>query len=169
MYKKKLILAIAFVAILGLLLLKGYPIVQGKLSFGNRINMAISIFYNGKQISMNEVEVSCKNPNDQPCDIEIQGSKYSVKGGAYGAYTYTITIPAKYMDNRNEDVAIELAYINANSWYISDSNCVITIEEQDGVSSCKCEVETKYNDGTSTDYLKGDEIENGVVQFTWGI
>ena len=170
MKKKVVLLSVVFLlALMGVLTIKLFPIIQGRLYLGNRINMDISVYFNGELIDIKELEVRCKDPRNVYSDIEMVDSRYCVRGGTYGAYTYTVVVPAKYIGDTDENITVELVYINANSWYISYSKCVIKIEEQDGIRECSCEIKTKVNDGTSTDYLKESPIESGIVQFTWGL
>ena len=170
MKKKVVLLSIIFLlAFVGGLTIKLFPIIQGRLYLGNRISLDISVYFNGELIDIKELEVRCKDPRNVYLDIETVDSRCCVRGGEYGAYTYIVVVPAKFIGDTDENITIELVYINANSWYISDSRCVIKIEEQDGIRECSCEIKTKVNDGSSTDYLKESSIERGIVQFTWGI
>lgn len=146
-----------------------FPRIYGKLYSGNHIKMDLSIYYEGNQISIDDLEVKCVNPQNLVSQIKKDGSKYSVKGGKYGRYIFTVTIPRIYIENGEEDIIIELQYLNSNDWYISDSECVIDIRNVDGLVSCNCKINTKYNDGTSADYSEEKQIENGNVKFSWGI
>mgnify|MGYP003490191933 CR=1 FL=1 len=68
-----------------------------------------------------------------------------------------------------DNIVIELKFVNANDWYISDNNCLIEIQNIDGILNCNCRIDTEYNDGTSSNYSKEKPMENGKVEFSWGI
>ena len=148
-----------------------YPIIYGKLYSGNHIKLDFAISYEGKQLSTDDFKVECINPEDDNESISKEGSKYAVEGGEHGAYKFIVTVDAaKINDESIEDnIVIELKYINANDWYISDNNCVIEIQNVDGLLNCDCKINTEYNDGGITEYSKEKPIENGKVEFSWGI
>ena len=153
-----------------------YPIIYGKLYSGNHINIDLSINYEGKQLELDDFKVECINPEGDIESISKDGNKYAVKGGDYGEYKFVVTIDAKIFDEENnitynteDNIVIELQFINANDWYISDNNCVIEIQNADGALNCNCKINAEYNDGTTSNYLKVKSIENGKVVFSWGI
>ena len=165
-----LIIAI-LVVICTLAVYNTYPIIYGKLYSGNHIKLDLSICYEGKELESEEFKVECINPEGDIESISIDGNKYAVKGGEYGEYRFVVTIESDILSEENTDnnIVIELQFINANDWYISDNNCVIEIQNIDGVLNCGCKINTEYNDGTSSDYSKEKQIENGKVEFLWGI
>lgn len=99
-----------------------FTIIYGKLYSGNHIGINISIYYEGKQISLDDLEIKCVNPQNQVEQIEKDNSGYSVKGGKYGRYIFTVTIPSVYVEAGEEDTIIALQYLNLNDWYISDTS-----------------------------------------------
>lgn len=167
--KKMSIVIILVILVIFCVLYSVFPIIYGKLYSGNHIKIDLSIYYEGNQINIDDLEVKCVNPQNQVSQIEKDGSEYSVKGGTYGKYTFILTIPGTCIENGEEDIIIELQYLNSNDWYISDSKCMIDIRNVNGLVSCNCKINTKYNDGTTADYSEEKETENGNVKFSWGI
>ncbi len=167
--KKLSIIIIPISIVMFFVIYSSFPMIYGKLYSGNHIEMDFLVYYQGRQVDIDCLEIKCVNPQNQVCQIEKDGSKYGVKGGEYGRYIFTLTIPKSYIDDGQEDIVIELQYHNSNDWYISNSECTIDIRNVDGVVSCKCKVNTKYNDDTSTEYLEEKQVEKGSVRFSWGI
>ena len=169
------IVAVILVIICALVAYKTYPMVYGKLYLGNHIKLDLSISYEGKQLESDEFKVECVNPEGDIESINKDDNKYAIKGGEYGEYKFVVIIDAKIFDkdnikNNTEDkIVIELQFINANDWYISDNNCLIEIDNIDDALKCNCKINTEYNDGTSSDYSNEKQIENGKVEFSWGI
>lgn len=184
--KKRNIITITislFVVICTLVVYNTYPIIYGKLYSGNHIKLDLSIIYEGKQLELEKFKIECINPEGDIESINRDGNRYAVKGGEYGEYKFAVTISADILDEENIDdntddnidyrrednIVIELQFINANDWYISDNNCIIEIQNIDGILNCNCKINTEYNDGTSSDYSNEKQIENGKVEFSWGI
>ncbi len=165
-------LTIAIVVVICILAVYNtYPIIYGKLYSGNHINLDLSISYEGRQLKTTDFKVECINPEGNIEKVSKADNKYAVRGGEYGEYTFLVTIDTKIFDEENieNNIVIEFQFINANDWYISDNNCVIEIRNIDGALNCDCTIDTEYNDGTSSNYFKEKQIENGNVEFTWGI
>ena len=139
--------------------------IYGKFYTGDHIELDLSIYYKGELITGDSIDITCINPQGKNEQINRDTSKYSVKGGEYGKYVFSVTIKNKI----EETVVLELEFLNANDWYISKSRCVIEIDELDGELNCNYEVTTKYNDGTSLDYSEKKTIKDGKVEFSWGI
>ena len=179
--KKRNIIAltiIILVVVCTLVVYNIYPIISGRLYSGNHINLDLSISYEGKQLETRDFKVECINPEGNIEFISKDGNKYAVKGGKYGEYRFLVIISTDILNEENIDdnieyiednIVIELQFINANDWYISDSNCIIEIQNVDGALNCNCTIDTEYNDGTSLDYSNEKPIENGKVEFLWGI
>ena len=148
-----------------------YPIIYGKLYSGNHITLDLSINYGEKRLGIDDFKVECVNPKGEIETISIESDKYAVKGGEYGEYKFVLTIDGKILDedNTEDNIVIELQFINANDWYISDSNCLIEIYNIDDTLKCDCKINTEYNKGTSSNHYIGKIIENGKVVFSWGI
>lgn len=178
-----IIMTIIIVAILGIVLYKTYPMIYGKLYSGNHIKLDLSIYYKGKQLETDDYKIECINPKGKNESISTEGTKYAVKGGVYGRYSFIITINSNVMDeifteieetdetyieHVKEEVIIELQFLNSNDWYVSNSNCKIEIQNIDGLLNSKCVIDTEYNDGTSSEYSKQKQFDNGKVEFSWG-
>lgn len=161
-----------------------FQIIRGKLYSGNRIELDLSIYYNGNLITSDMINVTCTNPEGQKEKVVENVSKYSVKGGKYGKYYFYVTIK-KDIDNNienNEEVSkinnpkeiieetitLELQFLNSNDWYISKSDCIVEIDSIGGKLNCNCKVSTEYNDGTSSDYYEEKIIEDDIIRFSWG-
>ena len=164
------LIIVILVVICTLAVYNTYPIIYGKLYSGNHIKLDLSICYEGKELESAYFKIECINPEGDIETISKDGNKYAVKGGEYGEYRFVVTIESDILSEENMDnMVIELQFINANDWYISDSNCVIEIQNVDGALNCNCTIDTEYNDGTSLDYSNEKPIENGKVEFLWGI
>ena len=170
--KKKIILILlSFILLVGaaLFLVKSHTIqrIYGKLYTGDHIELDLSIYYKGELLTSDCIDITCINPQGKHESIgkDAETSKYSVKGGEYGKYIFTVTIE----DKTEEPVVLELKFLNTNDWYISDNNCIIEIQNIDGILNCNCKINTEYNDGTLSDYSNEKQIENGKVEFSWGI
>ena len=166
-----IIVAIILVVLLGGVVYKTYPMIYGKLYSGNHIKLDLTISYKGKQLDIDDYKIECINPEGKNESISKQGTQYAVKGGEYGRYSFVITINSNVMDEtvtQIEEVIIELKFLNANDWYITNSNCVIEIENKEGLIKCDSKINTEYNNGKLTDYSEEKQIENGKVEFAWG-
>lgn len=171
MKKKKIVFIICgVIAVLAAILVYfTFPIIQGKLFADYNVNLDLIVYCNGKEIDLRDLEIKCTNPKDKTVEVVCKDGIYRVGEGQYGKYIFVITIPKSELEGFSEDLTLELHYINTNSWYISDSTCVISITNEDEVANCQCEINTKYNDGTSQNYIEEDVIEDGKVKFSWGM
>lgn len=161
--KKIIIILLAFIMVAVMIICfinsKAFQRIYGKLYTGNHINLDLSIYYDGKLINADDMEIVCVNPENDVEKIDKNGSKYSVKGGKYGKYIFTVTI--------EDDFVIELHFLNMNDWYISNSICNIEVKNVDGLLNCDCRIKTEYNDGTTVNSTKQKPLENGKVVFLW--
>lgn len=162
-----------------------FQIIRGKLYSGNRIELDLSIYYNGNLITSDMINVTCTNPEGQNEKVAENVSKYSVKGGKYGKYYFQVTIKkdidnnienseevskiSNTKENIEETITLELQFLKSNDWYISKSDCVVEIDSIGGNLNCSCKVSTEYNDGTSSDYYEEKVIEDNIVRFSWGL
>ena len=169
--KRNVIATVIFVAICAMVIYNLFPIIYGKLYSGNHIKLDLSVSYEGKQLEATDFDVECINPQGNIEKVSKDGSKYAVKGGKYGEYKFILTIDGKIFDedNTEDNIVIELQFINANDWYISDNNCLIEIHNIDGELKCDCKVDTEYNKGTTSNYHIEKTIKNRKVEFSWGI
>ena len=60
-------------------------------------------------------------------------------------------------------------FLNANDWYISNSNCIIEIQNQDGQLNCNYKISTEYNDKKIEDVYDNKQIEDRKIKISWGI
>ena len=178
-----IIVAIVLVVLLGIVLYKTYPVIYGKFYSGNHITLDLSIYYKGKQLKADDYKIECINSEGKNEAISKEGTEYAVKGVEYGCYNFVITIfshimaatdvekettDETYIEHVKEEVTVELKFLNSNDWYISNSNCKIEIQNIEGLLNSKCVIDTEYNDGTSSEYSKQKQFNNGKVEFTWG-
>ncbi len=146
-----------------------YPVIEGKFYNGNRITLNASITLDGKSIDLEKCSVECITPQSREAIITYENGKYGVTGGEYGKYVFNITVPKEFVEGADEDINVTLNYINASSWYISNSDCDIDIIKDDNGYKASLNVTTKYNDGNSCQYEDTKKIEEDTVEFTWGI
>lgn len=139
--------------------------IYGKLYTGDHIELDLSIYYEGELITSDNIEITCINPEGKNEQIDKEDLKYSIKGGEYGKYIFTVTIEDKVQG----DVVLELQFLNANDWYISNSNCIIEIQNDNGILNCNYKISTEYNDDTSSELSGEKQIEAGKVEISWGI
>lgn len=139
--------------------------IYGKLYKGNHIELNLSVYYEGEQITSDNIKITCINPEGKNESINSKDLKYSIKGGEYGKYIFIVTIEDRFQ----EDMVLELEFLNANDWYISDSNCIIEIQNQDDELNCSYRITTEYNDETTDDLSGEKQMEDGKIKITWGI
>lgn len=128
--KKMSIFIIFVILLMSIFIYNIFPIIYGKLYSGNHIGIDISIYYDEIQISLDDVEIKCVNPDNKVEQVEKKDATYSVKGGKYGRYIFTITIPGTHIKEGEENIIVELQYLNSNDWYISDTDCIINIKSE---------------------------------------
>ncbi len=173
--KKKNIIIISVALLLLLLLVVTvvgigfYPMIEGRFYNGNRITLNASLTLDGKSIDMEKCIIKCTTPQDKEVAVTSDNGKYGVEGGEYGEYTFTITVPNELVEGADKDINIALNYINANNWYISNSDCEINISKHDNGYKASLNTTTKYNDGNTCQYEDTKEIKDYVVEFTWGV
>lgn len=146
-----------------------YPMIEGRFYNGNRITLNASLTLDGKSIDMEKCTIKCATPQNKEVVITSDNGKYGVEGGEYGKYTFTITVPKELVEGADKDINISLNYINANNWYISNSDCEINIAKDENGYKASLNVTTKYNDGNDYQYEDTKEIKDYLVDFTWGV
>ena len=140
--------------------------IYGKLYKGNHIELDLSIYYDGELIPSDNIQVTCINPEGKNELLNNDDLKYSIKGGEYSKYIFAVTIQDT---NYKEPVILELEFLNANDWYISNSNCIIEIQNQDGQLNCNYKISTEYNDKKIEDVYDNKQMEDRKIKISWGI
>lgn len=169
--KRKIImlLSIVFILILIIIITINFPIIQGKLYTGDHIKISLTINYNNQKLNLNNLNVTCTYQEKEDCKVTSNNGNYSIKGGEYGKYVFTIMIPKEHLVNYTDDLIIHLNYINTNNWYILNSDCTINLNHDNNILSGDFIVHTKYNDGTVQNDQKEIELTDGIINIDWGI
>ena len=169
--KRKIILILLFVFIIigiGLSIMIQTPIGQRYFFKGNRITVNLKVFVDDKELSLDQLVVTC-NFEKKACDVTSDNKTFHTAGGKYGLYEFTVTIPKERLDEYGKDILLNLNYLNANNWYISNSDCVIYLKTDNNMLTGKTEVTVKYNDNTSQNYIKDVKSLDNSVNINWGI
>jgi len=169
--KRKIILILLFVFIIigiGLSIMIQTPIGQRYFFKGNRITVNLKVFVDDKELSLDQLFVTCTFEN-KDCDVTSDSGTFHTAGGNYGLYKFTVTIPKERLDEYGDDILLNLNYLNANNWYISNSDCVIYLKTDNNMLTGKTEVTVKYNDNTSQNYIKDVKSLDNSVNINWGI
>ncbi|SEW22620.1 hypothetical protein [[Clostridium] fimetarium] len=157
-----LILGIAFYFIIKM------PRVQSYFFNGNRTTINVKIFIDDKELSLDNLIASCIFEK-KDCEVNSKNGTFTTAGGNYGMYKFTITIPQERLNEYGKDILLNLNYLNANDWYISNSDCVIYLKTDNDILSGKTEVNVKYNDHTSQNYKNDIKSLENVININWGI
>ena len=145
------------------------PRVQSYFYKGNCITINLKIFVNDKEISLDNL-IAKDSFENKDCQVTSKNGTFTMAGGKYGLYKVTLTIPKERLDEYGSDILLNLNYLNANDWYISNSDCVISLKtDSNNVLSGKTEVNVKYNDNTSQNHKKGIESLDDLINVNWGL
>ncbi len=171
--KKKVLIVMLLVVIIMVLvigiLFTNWPIIQGKLYSGDHIKMRINLLYNGEKIAVDANNVTCIYEDGNECVVNFDNGVYSVKGGKYGQYRFFISVPGEVLPEYGHELNICLGYINANNWYISESDCTIDLSKQDGVLCGDVMINTACNDGRTTCYDANVGVHEYLLEVEWGL
>jgi len=169
--KRKIILIILFVFIIigiGFCIMIQTPIGQRYFFKGNRITVNLKVFVDDKELSLDQLFATCTFEN-KDCDVTSDSGTFHTAGGNYGLYKFTVTIPKERLDEYGDDILLNLNYLNANNWYISNSDCVIYLKTDNNTLTGKTEVTVKYNDNTSQNYINDVKSLDNSVDINWGL
>ncbi|SEW26783.1 hypothetical protein [[Clostridium] fimetarium] len=169
--KRKIILIILFAFIIigiGLSIMIQTPIGQKYFFKGNRITVDLKVFVDDKELSLDQLVATCTFEK-KDCDITSDNGTFHTAGGNYGLYKFTVTIPKERLDEYGKDILLKLNYLNANNWYISNSDCVIYLKTDNNTLTGKTEVTVKYNDNTSQNYIKDVKSLDNSIDINWGL
>ena len=168
--KKKLILILIglLTVISCIVVIIKFPAIQGKLSSNDHIKLKIRLLFDGKIVEVENKYITCVYETGEVCTVNGNEEIYSVKGGRYGQYKFQISVPGESLQGYDEDVIIHLNYMNANDWYISDSDCTIALSKQNGGLYGTVNINTKYNDGNSIVYDDTQVLQDNTLEINWG-
>lgn len=164
---KFVILGLVLLGFLTYIFISFGPMIWGKIYSGDRITVNLTLFFEGKQIPLEGVEVQCDFENSQ-CEFNAKNGTYKTEGGKYGKYHFKVLIPKVSVEGIENDITLDLNYINTNSWYISDSRCVINLYENGNAIMGDANVNVKYNNNTTTNHLFDLVSKDNVISITWG-
>lgn len=169
--KHKLILIISIILIIAgsLIYYKFGPVIKGKIYNGNRITLDLRIFLDDKELNPEHVSAVCTFENEI-YNLESENGKFQTKGGNYGEYRFKIVIPVKQNIELKNDLILNLNFLNANDWYISESDCSIHLyTNQNNTFSGNAVIETKYNDKSSKTNKYDINEAAGEINLNWGL
>jgi len=162
-------IVLVFIIIIIVIIVNNLPIIQGKLYTGDRIKINLVVNYNGQKLSLDNLNATCIYQKKDNQIVKSNNGNYSTKGGGYGKYVFRIIIPEKYIDGYENDITIDLNYINTNNWYISNNDCIVNLINNNDILSGDFTVNTKYNDGTIEEHQSEIELIDNVININWGM
>ena len=169
-YKAILIVSIiVFLALAITIYCLGIPRIKGHLYGGDHITIDLSVNLDGSAISLNNLKATCIYDNKVDNSVSSTDGTYKTKGGKYGSYSFEVIIPKDRLNGFDNDMLIKLDYLNANKWYISESNCVIDLYRSENDVNVSSYVIVRYNDGTSNEYNKDTVLNNDSININWGL
>lgn len=171
MKKKILLIPLLFLILLfigySLTYYFGTPRIKGHLYLGDHITLNMDVNNNGKVVSIPNNTVTCEYDSEN-VRVSLNGNSFSVRGGSYGIYTFSICIPSGKIEYLNNDLTISIVFMTWN-WPIVNINFNMNITTDgkscSGITNIHCE----YNDGTSTNInQKFNSIENNSMVYFVG-
>ena len=144
------------------------PIGQRYLFKGDRITVNLKVFVDDKEVSLNDLIATCKYEKNN-CDVTSQNGTYKSAGGDYGLYKFSVTIPKERFNEYGNDILLNFNFLNANNWYISNSDCVISIKTDNNILSGKAGVTVKYNNNAPKSYINDIKSIDNSIDINCGI
>jgi len=144
------------------------PKIYGEIYSGNRITLNLTIFFEGKPISLDKAEVYCDFDNSS-CELYSENGIYKTRGGKYGKYHFKVILPKGSLDGIENDIVLNLNYINTNSWYISKNNCIFNLYESNDTIVGDANVNVKYNDNNTENHNFNLINKDNVFNINWGL
>ncbi len=164
-----MIIPIISIFVIIIIIINNLPIIQDKLYTGDRIKINLAVNYNGQKISLDNINATCIYQEKNNYIVKSNNGNYSTKGGDYGKYVFRLIIPKKCIDGYENDITIDLNYINTNNWYISNSDCTVNLIYNNNILSGDFTVNTKYNHGTFEEHQSKIELIDNVININWGM
>ena len=169
-YKVILIVSIIVLIILVVIIYSiGIPRIKGHLYGGDHITINLTVKLDGAPISLEGLNATCIYDNKTDNTVNSLDGTYKTQGGKYGSYSFEVTIPKDRLNDFDNDMIIKLNFLNANNWYISQSNCAIDLYASKNIISGSSNVIVKYSDGTSNEYNQEVELNNNAININWGL
>lgn len=145
------------------------PIIKGHLYAGDHIAIDVTVFLDGKEVSLDNLSTTCSFENEI-CKVTSNNGVYKTSGGKYGEYLFQLVIPSERLDGYEKDITLNLDYINSNDWYISKSDCRINLyTDGNGTLSGNTTLNTKYNDNTSYNHKYDLKLIDNAININWGL
>lgn len=145
------------------------PIIKGHLYSGDHIVIDLTIFLDGKEVSLDNLSTTCRFENEI-CRVTSENGIYKTSGGEYGEYQFELVIPSQHLNGYEKDINLNLNYINSNDWYISKSDCIINLyTDGNGILSGNATINTKYNDNTSYNNKYDLKLIDHAIKINWGL
>lgn len=145
------------------------PRIRGHFYTGDRITINLKVISNGHEIALNDLVVTGVY-NDKNLDVTSENGVYKTSGGNHGEYNFQLIIPKERINEYENDITLQLNYINANNWYISNSDCIVELDlNENGLISAEYSVYVLYNDNSSSEYKRNVEPNNNIINIYWGL
>lgn len=146
-----------------------HPRIKGHFYTGNRITINLKVISNGNEVLLNDLAVTGVY-NDKNIDVISENGVYKTSGGNHGEYKIQLIIPKERINGCENDITLQLNYINANNWYISNSDCIVELDfDENGLISAEYSVYVSYNDNSSSEYKKNIKSKNNIISINWGL
>jgi hypothetical protein len=127
---------------------------------GDHITLGLHITVDGEQIDMGKAKITC-DLEGKTQTVSHQGSVVTTRGGDYGMYTFTVTLPGGTIAGEDKDLTANIDYMNANNWYIVAIGCDISLARSGEGYAGTAAVWTSYNDGRAESFTKDFSSHGG--------
>lgn len=146
----------------------GWARLAGHFYPGDHITLNMSIKIDDFDISLSDAKITCDFNGDEQ-NISVDSQTIKTHGGDYGCYCYHIIIPADLL-NREEDLAFNVEYMNANNWYIVTHNCDIVLTNTENSYTGSMDVASEFNNGRKeTLTCEFEPDDDGTLSVMWGL
>lgn len=168
---KNVVIVICSILVIGIIycFIIKVPQIQGCIFLGKRINIDLTVMLDGEKISLDNLNSNCISEK-QSCSVSSKNRIYKTRGGEYGQYSFSLTIPSERLGQNKSDITLNLNYLNTNSWYISESKCDIYLytNKNTSIIAENAIIDVKYNDDTSQNYNQNIDLKNNSLNINWG-
>ncbi len=145
------------------------PRVQSYFYSGDRITLKLKVNLNGKEVSLENIDASCFY-NNEKCEVASENGVYKTPGGKHGLYQFQLYLSQERLNGFNKDISFNFNYINANEWYISNSECEVELfSNEEGGLSGHAIAKVEYNDKSSENYRTEIELNENIINVNWGL
>ena len=142
--KKKIIIGAAMLAVI-IIIIYAIPSLRSVFYFGDRFTGKVTATVNGKDFALSD-NASVIFDNEEGEKLKLNGSKFSVKGGKYGAYDFCFHIDNAALatalgDNRLQQLPgtteVHFVYINLDKKNTADMELNVNIYSEGKVLKAK--------------------------------